>query len=1726
MQRLSVSKQAPVHSPGEGLPRSRWGGYLFEEFPMGLRPRKVLFVFPLISRLTPFSLILALAGAGHGESAQPPHPTGLLPPTPEEKAWLEKTSKWVTFPEKELEDLPSRVVNLEHLPPVGRQTIGSCASWSVVYYVKGWQEAKEHGITRPFPDEHVLSPAFVFQWVGISASQGSSFTANFRFLERYGTTTFDEFPETRGLLGEPLAPLDLWRSAAARRSATDSVGQIPTSTEEGLNTLKAVLASGELASAAVGVYKNFDEYPRSAPGVDNNVFYAEGTEGFRDNHAVTIIGYDDEITYHNGEEERQGAFLAVNSWGTSWGVSAEEGGERGYIWLAYEYFLNNEGAPSQFDFYTMENRIDYEPEHFVILDIFHPRRAEMSVGLLTRPREGNEQAAPLMPPARGLRPMDGPIAVDVTDHVTAKDEAFWIQVFDVVLPEYGSREPAVIREVIVEQEGRPPLVARENVPMSPINQLEESLPKAEQIPVSPTLRHEDVFPPHGLNVAEGGSWVGLDIADIYGEGTIDIVGLGEVLRMDGDRPVSHGSVPSGRYALGDYTNDGLPDLAVYGRFDGSWALRIYRNRGGGEFVEESLLPPDATGFPYWVDFNGNGKLDLVTLAGSDSAVWLNKGSGVFRDSGLELPRAPVWVSEIVDFDQDGLMDFGGWRNLGNGEWEPPPWDERAAVAWGDYNGNGLLDAAVVHSNELSVYRNDGDGEFTRVAEDLPAFHESTIRWADVNNNGRLDIVVKGNTSSGYYVSTISRTEVYLQNEDGTFRTTGMAIHGGGGHSGRGALALADFDGDGDIDFVTGGYPSVEGTTMSNTVPREVRYTESFWADEDGRARPNQAPSAPSSLNATPEQEAGMVTLRWDDAQDDRTPPRSMRYQLRVGSTPGGHEVVSAARSLAALPSSRLSPDQAGRHLQDLAAGTYYWSVRAMDASGAFSPWPAEQQFTIQDGAKQEPLFDPNQDGILDAADVAHLRGLVGSSSPEDLRVGDIDGSGSITTNDVRELARMLAGRPGTPTPPWMATVDGGGGTLELDDAEVTIPEGAIPGEPANMRLGKLSSTTFGPGNERYTPYRLSGIPVSLEKPVEVSIYNPQWRDDDWEDPLIVVGEESVVPSLGTTRLSYKVIEPDRIENNRLYFQLEPVEEEARKSLQKDEDFVDGEYSNDFWVLAGYSHYTTPNFRVAFPRAYDTEIVENLANDLEQAHARYREADMGFSYAARTQWPVSVTLKDLGFTTYGYAYSSRRGHNHGGLEFNTRLMDDPDARRITAFHEFFHLVEGFYDPRNAVRRGTTMSPHYTLSEMAATWAEEFAVANPAGYVPEEWHANRFVLFEAGGMDLPAEIQTDLLTRNASLVAAHGYAWAPMIRYLAQNQGNSVVRDIFRNVRAGQNWIRAIRNASDRAGFSWFHGFMVAYTLGEVYRFTYEDRLDAIAGNQLYLGDGNTHREFNVSMSNLSAQLYGVNVSVPWREQDKIDPEHRLGFRLDAPVNSRLSILSEVEGEQPEVVEFVDWEDDVSRYLTDSVHPVLSEPESAYFAVVTFDRSTPRHEEPEDFRILMALLEDKEVDTDAFTFDGFNFFDSTFPPVESEGGRVFVPASSKIQVTGMGDLPTTVLSGVAWEDEENKFEVSLPVTFPETVRQRPDRNEIWRIQSIDGYRLNMVERHEGDPVEVETYRSADGTFEFLPHVHEGRMEWNMTVHYTVEVTYTETDTETDTTTTHQGWVPLLLFSADAL
>jgi hypothetical protein len=100
----------------------------------------------------------------------------------------------------------------------------------------------------------------------------------------------------------------------------------------------------------------------------------------------------------------------------------------------------------------------------------------------------------------------------------------------------------------------------------------------------------------------------------------------------------------------------------------------------------------------------------------------------------------------------------------------------------DYNNDGLKDIFVLRGawrGEFghlpnSLLRNNGDGSFSDVtmASGLLSFHPTqTATWNDFNNDGWLDVYI-GNESLRESPSEVHPNELYINNQNGTFREVG------------------------------------------------------------------------------------------------------------------------------------------------------------------------------------------------------------------------------------------------------------------------------------------------------------------------------------------------------------------------------------------------------------------------------------------------------------------------------------------------------------------------------------------------------------------------------------------------------------------------------------------------------------------------------------------------------------------------------------------------------------------------------------------------------------------------------------------------------------------------------------------------------------------------------------------------------------------------------------------
>jgi hypothetical protein len=329
----------------------------------------------------------------------------------------------------------------------------------------------------------------------------------------------------------------------------------------------------------------------------------------------------------------------------------------------------------------------------------------------------------------------------------------------------------------------------------------------------PTVEFEDIAAKIGLDKTSGGR--GVAIFDYDNDGYLDIAvasayGGTSLYHNNGDGTFSDVSVGSGLdkcvntfgVAVGDYDNDGYPDLFIsrLGFYAGD--CQLLHNNGDGTFTdvtEQAGLQVWGPGFSSsWVDYDGDGFLDLFianNLGGlferkTPNRLFHNNGDGTFTEV-----TGPAGLDTM-------------WPSIGG--------------AWGDYDNDGRPDLFL--SNGLGrsqLYHNNGDGTFTDVSElagvsamgfGSPAF------WWDYDNDGWMDIGQFTWSDHEDAIYTLKHGEgppdghpmrVYHNNRDGTFTQVNRDL-GLNGCWGTMSGNVADFNNDGYLDVVLGnGSPKME-----------------------------------------------------------------------------------------------------------------------------------------------------------------------------------------------------------------------------------------------------------------------------------------------------------------------------------------------------------------------------------------------------------------------------------------------------------------------------------------------------------------------------------------------------------------------------------------------------------------------------------------------------------------------------------------------------------------------------------------------------------------------------------------------------------------------------------------------------------------------------------------------------------------------------------------------------
>ncbi|MBZ5656962.1 MAG: FG-GAP-like repeat-containing protein [Acidobacteriia bacterium] len=195
--------------------------------------------------------------------------------------------------------------------------------------------------------------------------------------------------------------------------------------------------------------------------------------------------------------------------------------------------------------------------------------------------------------------------------------------------------------------------------------------------------------------------------------------------------------------------------------------------GTGKFkpaVFYSLGDTSGSGDLKVADINGDGKPDLV-VSDSDGnfSVLLGKGNGTF---------GTAIVTQVPA--ESGTLG-------------------PAAIAIGDFNGDGRLDVALTNyvGSTVEILLGNGDGTFQAAQPTSSLSYPQGIVAGDFNKDGKIDLAVASGVNGG-------EAAIFLGNGNGTFASPSIVTYipaGYGGGTSPSNIKTADVNGDGTLDLL-------------------------------------------------------------------------------------------------------------------------------------------------------------------------------------------------------------------------------------------------------------------------------------------------------------------------------------------------------------------------------------------------------------------------------------------------------------------------------------------------------------------------------------------------------------------------------------------------------------------------------------------------------------------------------------------------------------------------------------------------------------------------------------------------------------------------------------------------------------------------------------------------------------------------------------------------------------
>ena len=422
------------------------------------------------------------------------------------------------------------------------------------------------------------------------------------------------------------------------------------------------------------------------------------------------------------------------------------------------------------------------------------------------------------------------------------------------------------------------------------------------------------------------------------------------------------SIKNGSTDFIDFDSDGDLDIVMSGTSYNSDIFEVYLNNGSITWprIDVGLDGIRDTKVDLG-DFDGDGYTDLLysgTQTGYGKVTKLSEfdpNNFTYSDSEFNVSDIQDATVEFGDIEGDGDLDFViAGTSSSSGEnilrtyinYRNDSYDVLNPTIEGKYDvliKHDELNTTMKNSSSVEVtaiqliYQNNLDIDLVKSIESLSKLNDDQNLTIVKNNN---KVIIYGDITKRFS-SIDSYQPILVHKTSGNILSEIVSV---AGYSGERLKSLTSRSSIYEEGFVLNSFSGNNTKILSRSGLVDNNIEEMIV---------NQRPDMPFVLSEevlNPSNNIGKteVLLSWNQAYDDNTPSEGLTYSVRVGTSPGGEDVLSSnATSEGILKSSSKGNVEHNTSWKlALNPGKYYWSVQSIDNSFNGSLFSAENDFEI------------------------------------------------------------------------------------------------------------------------------------------------------------------------------------------------------------------------------------------------------------------------------------------------------------------------------------------------------------------------------------------------------------------------------------------------------------------------------------------------------------------------------------------------------------------------------------------------------------------------------------------------------------------------------------------------------------------------------------------------------------------------------------------------------------